>query len=44
MKYKLICYLRIETEGDIDTLEEAEKEKEQQEFLFPKNKYEIEAK
>jgi len=41
-KYKLVPYMKIDTEGELLSLKEAEAEKEQQEFLFPENIYKIE--
>jgi len=42
-KYKLIAYIRVEPEDqELMTLEEAQAEKEQGEFLFPENRYDIE--
>jgi hypothetical protein len=41
-KYKLICYMRIDTEDSpLMDLTEAEEEKEQSERFFPENRYEI---
>jgi hypothetical protein len=42
-KYRLIAYVRVDPEGQEPmTYEEAQTEKEQQEFLFPENVYRIE--
>lgn len=42
-KYKVVCYMRVEAEEQEPlTLEEAEAEKEQGEFMQPENRYEIE--
>ena len=41
-KYKLVPYMKIDTEGELLSLKEAEAEKEQQKFLFPENIYKIE--
>ena len=43
-KYKLNCWVKVESEENQELLskEEVGKELEQQELLFPENKYEIE--
>lgn len=42
-KYKIVAYMRIEPEeAELLTKEEAEKEREQLEFMQPENHYEIE--
>lgn len=42
-KYKLVCFIRTEDEENLSmSLEDAEKEREQAEFLFPENIYKIE--
>lgn len=43
-KYRVVCYMRIEPEDEVESLtyEEAVKEKEQGEFMQPENVYKIE--
>lgn len=42
-QYRLVAYIRVDPEdGEPMTYEEAQAEKEQQQFLFPENIYRIE--
>lgn len=44
MKFRVVCYMRVESEEEplFDTREEAEKEAAHDRRLLPENRYEIE--